>query len=48
MKGLVGFRFHHIPKSSQQELEHWLDQRMEEEFPGTKELIADPDADSSR
>ena len=47
MKGLVGFRFHHIPKSSQQELEHWLDQRMEEEFPGTKQLIADPDADSS-
>jgi DNA-binding response OmpR family regulator len=40
VKGLAGFRFHHIPKSSQQELDHWLDQRIEKEFPGTKDRIA--------
>ncbi|HLZ41547.1 MAG TPA: PilZ domain-containing protein [Candidatus Sulfotelmatobacter sp.] len=40
VKGLAGFRFHHIPKSSQQELDHWLDQRIEQEFPGTKDRIA--------
>src|SRR5579859_114857 len=40
VKGLAVFRFHHIPKSSQQELDHWLDQRIEQEFPGTKDRIA--------
>ncbi|HEV3510995.1 MAG TPA: PilZ domain-containing protein [Candidatus Sulfotelmatobacter sp.] len=40
VKGLAGFRFHHIPKSSQQELEHWLDQQIEKEHPGTKERLA--------
>lgn len=40
VKGLAGFRFHHLPKSSQQELDHWLDQRIEQEFPGTKDRIA--------
>ena len=48
VKGLAGFRFHHIPKSSQQELEHWLDERIEQDFPGTKERLAsaggDPDS----
>ena len=39
LKGLAGLRFHHIPKSSQTELENWLDQRMEEEFPGSKERL---------
>lgn len=47
VKGLAGFRFHHVPKSSQGELEHWLDQRIEEEFPGTKDRIAAAEADSS-
>lgn len=32
MKGMAGFRFNHLPKSSQVELEHWLDQKM---TPGT-------------
>jgi DNA-binding response OmpR family regulator len=39
VKGLAGLRFHHLPKSSQGLLEHWLDARIEEEFPGTKERI---------
>ena len=40
VKGLAGFRFHGVPKSSQLELEHWLDEQMEQEFPGTKERLA--------
>jgi len=39
-KGLVGFRFHNIPKNSQAQLERWLDERMEQEFPGAKEQMA--------
>jgi CheY-like chemotaxis protein len=40
VKGQAGFRFHHVPKSSQTELEHWLDEHMEQEFPGAKERLA--------
>ncbi len=40
VKGLAGFRFHNVPKSSQMELERWLDERMEQEFPGAKERLA--------
>src|SRR5436305_3872860 len=37
VKGHAGLRFKHVAKSSQLELEHWLDQHIEQEFPGTKE-----------
>jgi hypothetical protein len=40
-KGLAGLRFHNMPKSSQAQLEKWLDERMEEEFPGSKDRIAE-------
>jgi CheY-like chemotaxis protein len=40
VKGLAGFRFHNVPKTSQQQLEQWLDQQMEQEFPGAKERMA--------
>lgn len=40
MKGRVGLRFQNVPASSQQQLERWLDDRMEKEFPGAKERIA--------
>src|SRR3954467_15948911 len=40
VKGLAGLRFHNVPQSSQQQLEHWLDARIEEEFPGSKERMA--------
>ena len=40
VKGHAGLRFQHVPKSSQLELEHWLDQRIEQEFPGTKERLS--------
>lgn len=39
-KGLAGLRFHHVPASSQAQLEEWLDDRMEEEFPGTKDRLS--------
>jgi len=46
VKGLAGFRFHHVPKSSQTELEHWLDEQMEREFPGTKQRLAAAESES--
>lgn len=39
-KGHAGFRFHNVPKSSQELLEKWLDERMEQELPGAKERLA--------
>ncbi len=42
VKGLAGFRFQNVPKSSQEQLEHWLDEQMEQEFPGTKERFRPP------
>jgi CheY-like chemotaxis protein len=43
MKGLAGLRFQHVPKSSQAEIEHWLDAHMERQFPGSKERISSVD-----
>ena len=40
VKGLVGLRFYQVPKGIQQQLERWLDARIEEEFPGTKDRLA--------
>jgi Response regulators consisting of a CheY-like receiver domain and a winged-helix DNA-binding domain len=40
MKGLTGLRFHNVPRSSQALLDHWLNERIEEEFPGTKEKLS--------
>ena len=40
MKGQVGIRFQNVPVRSQKQLEKWLDDRMEKEFPGAKERIA--------
>ena len=41
MKGLAGLRFHAVPKTAQAQLEKWLDDRMEQEFPGSKERLAE-------
>ena len=46
-KGLAGFRFHNVPKHSREQLEQWLDDRIEEEFPGTKDRMAAADAGSN-
>ena len=40
-KGLAGLRFHDMPKTVQAQLEEWLDDRMEEEFPGSKDRLAE-------
>ncbi|MFL6443171.1 MAG: PilZ domain-containing protein [Candidatus Sulfotelmatobacter sp.] len=40
LKGLAGLRFHQVAKETQQQLERWLDARIEEEFPGTKDRIS--------
>jgi CheY-like chemotaxis protein len=39
-KGHAGFRFRNVPQSSQQHLEHWLDQQMEKDLPGSTGRIA--------
>jgi len=46
VKGHSGFRFHDVPKSSQEMLEKWLDERMEKEFPGAKQRLAAAESES--
>jgi CheY-like chemotaxis protein len=48
VKGLAGFRFQNVPKSSQEELEKWLDEQMEQKFPGAKERLAAAEAAEGR
>src|SRR5215467_3825457 len=40
-KGLAGLRFHNMPRMAQAQLEEWLDDRMEQEFPGSKDRLAE-------
>lgn len=40
-KGLAGLRFHNMPAPAQAQLEEWLDDRMEKEFPGSKDRLAE-------
>ncbi len=40
IKGRAGFRFHNVAEHTQKQLEKWLDDRMEKEFPGAKDRIA--------
>ena len=44
VKGRAGLRFHNVPQDSQQQLESWLDERLEEEMPGAKERITATDS----
>ena len=39
-KGLAGLRFHQVPREIQQQIERWLDARIEEEFPGSTDRIS--------
>jgi len=39
LKGLAGFRFLNVPSTTKTQLEQWLDDRMEEGFPGSKDRI---------
>jgi len=45
-KGIAGFRFQNVPRSTKDELEQWLDHRMEAEFPGSMELLAATGSDA--
>jgi DNA-binding response OmpR family regulator len=46
IKGRAGFRFHDVAESTQKQLEKWLDERMEKEFPGAKDRIAAASSES--
>ena len=41
VKGRAGLRFHGMEKDSQAFLEKWLDERLDEELPGAKGMIAE-------
>jgi CheY-like chemotaxis protein len=47
MKGLAGLRFHNVPQTSQEQLEKWLDEQMEREFPGAKERLTAAESESA-
>lgn len=47
VKGLAGFRFHDLAKNSQEKLDRWLDDQMEQEFPGAKERLAAAESETS-
>lgn len=40
IEGRAGLRFQNLPQDAKQELERWLDEHMEKQFPGAKERIA--------
>lgn len=40
LKGCVGLRFLNVPPSSQELLERWLNDQMEQQIPGSKEKLA--------
>jgi CheY-like chemotaxis protein len=39
IKGHVGLRFREVPRSSQEQLEHWLNQQLEKELPGSPDKV---------
>jgi hypothetical protein len=45
MKGHCGLRFQNIPQGTQELIERWLDERMEQEHPGSKERVAGGEAE---
>jgi DNA-binding response OmpR family regulator len=48
IKGHVGVRFLNVPQSSQELLEKWLNQQMEQQLPGSKETPADPGSQATQ
>lgn len=46
VKGRAGLRFNNLPSSSQTDLETWLDDRLEEELPGTRQRLAATDSET--
>src|SRR5271169_2588156 len=46
IKGHVGLRFLNVPQSSQELLEKWLNEQMEKQLPGAKEVLAGPGSEA--
>jgi DNA-binding response OmpR family regulator len=46
IKGHVGLRFLNVPQSSQELLEKWLNDQMEKQLPGAKEMLAGPGSEA--
>lgn len=47
-KGVAGLRFREVTQEIKQQLESWLDARIEEEYPGTKQRMATAESHSHR
>lgn len=47
VKGLAGLRFRSVPKGAQAQLERWLNERMEENFPLSAEHVASAEPEPS-
>lgn len=47
-KGIAGLRFRELTPEIKQQLESWLDARIEEEYPGTKQRMTTAEAHSQR
>jgi len=48
IKGHVGLRFLNVPQSSQELLEKWLNEQMEQQVPGSKEMLTDPGSQATQ
>jgi DNA-binding response OmpR family regulator len=46
IKGHVGLRFLNVPQSSQELLEKWLNEQMEKQLPGTKDMLSGSGSES--
>ncbi len=46
VKGRAGLRFNSLSSSAQKDLETWLDERLEDELPGTRERLAASDSET--
>jgi CheY-like chemotaxis protein len=46
LKGRAGLRFHNVSAEYQDLLERWLDERLEEELPGSKDRVAAADSEN--
>ena len=47
VKGLAGFRFQNVSTTTQEHMEQWLNEQIEQEFPGTMDRITAAEADTS-
>jgi len=48
VKGHAGLRFQEVEKETQQQLENWLNERLEDELPGAKDRLATAESDAPK